>query len=156
MFYIDKYYDPSDYLQPVKYYYKPFSVAVSNLMFTGVIFDIKQVNFIDDTGVILENKNVKSDLKVSQARISIDFRESAHFLEILFMYNQEISNISRRYKRLQEVVAEVGGLFSFLFTLAKLVVEFFSRRAYLNQLEEEYFNKKAKEPKKLGNSKEKK
>lgn len=74
-FYVDKYFDPSSYDQPTKYFLKPYFLSLSNKMYTSLNLYLEKYNFVDDIGVIFEDKHISTELKVSDLRVTFDFRE---------------------------------------------------------------------------------
>ena len=114
----------------------PISIGQKN---TG-IFRFKTVNLLDDIGVLFQN-NMK---KTVYALNGISQLSSPSPNKILFQLVIEqcifIENISRKYKRLQEVVASVGGMLNVIFIISRNLVVWVTEAMYYEELFLRFFN----------------
>jgi hypothetical protein len=158
-FFIDKYFDASDYKDPVKYYNK-MQVYGASLGYKNLAWShFKLVNLIDDTGVLFPEEEIKSVIAWDQT--SVNFGPAVpgdpSIFQMIYQQSTAVENISRRYKRLQEVVASVGGLVGFLFVLSRLCIAFFTENMFYDAIFERYFKYDSKSGKfKRGSTKRRK
>jgi hypothetical protein len=140
---IDKQFDPSDYDNPVKSFFKEYSTRISRKLYTSMEFDFKTVTFNDDIGVLFEQVNTHNYISIEQILVSIDFQPYEYFLEVDFLYGQANTIVTRKYKRLQQVIAEIGGLLNALFITSAILVKFITESMYYSHLVESVFERNA-------------
>jgi hypothetical protein len=148
-FLIDKYFDANDFYNPVQYYIR-MQVFAASLGYKNLAWSLfKTVNFIDDTGVLFTETSTNSVIAWDQT--TLNFGPSAPGDSTIFeMYYQQgttIDNITRRYKRLQEIVASVGGLLSVFFLFSRIFVVVLTEHMFFDYLFDSHFNYDLKEKK---------
>jgi hypothetical protein len=139
LYHVDKIYDPSNCTNPVKHYFNNYWVRVSQKVFTGISFYFKTVNFVDDTGLLFEASSKSTTLKVDHINPSYDYMKSDHFLEVIFMFNNNITTFNRKYKRFQQVVAEIGGLINAAYIFFSVIVNHYTRQFYFDHIVNKLF-----------------
>jgi hypothetical protein len=142
LYHVDKIFDPSNYTHPVKHYFNNYWQRVSKKFYNVVTFYFKTVNFIDDTGLFFEASSKSTTLKVDRIAPSYDLQSSENFLEVLFMFNNNVTTFNRKYKRLQQVVAEIGGLVNAAFILFTVIVHYYTQSLYFEYIKEKLFDSK--------------
>ena len=101
----------------------------SNLYYKLVFVVLKQVRFIDDIGFFFESLDFKDYYAVNDIKEVFHFQEQADgkFLDFAILFGTNRENIRRNYKRIQTVIAEVGGLFKgliiFILIIQKLIMD---------------------------------
>jgi hypothetical protein len=140
LYHIDKIYDPSNYTHPVKHFFNNYWLRASQKVFNGVSFYFKTVNFIDDTGLLFEDSSKSTTLKVDNIHPSIDFMKSDHFLEVIFLFNNSVTTYNRKYKRFQQVVAEIGGLINAAYIFFSVIVNYFTQLFYFDHIVNKLFD----------------
>lgn len=130
-YYVDKYFDASNFKNPTKFYFNQYFNSAQNF-YKLLDVTIKRLNFIDDVGVLFEDKKTSSELVVDKIDMVIDNRNVGDFFEIVVHLSQRVSNVTRNYLRLQQVIANVGGLLHSLFLISQVIVNFFTREMYFS------------------------
>jgi len=150
IFYTDKYFDLYNYEKPIKYNFRPYFVSASYEMFTFLHITLKSLNLMTDDGLFYDQTKVGNELKVSELRSMTDKRIYPHFLEILIMYSQEVTNYRRKYKRVQDAVSEIGGLMKIALFI-KMIVNYYSKKSFFEYMSKKYFGEKLKDNEKFKN-----
>jgi hypothetical protein len=123
--FIDSYVDYANYNNPDKYFNSFISTQLTNAdTKKSHLLTVKQTRVITDSGFILEDLAEYAFAQVDSARSDV-FNGND-----LYRFQIEGNNIndvhSRRYIKVQEIIASIGGLIKFLFLFASLLVDFFA------------------------------
>ncbi len=139
-YYVDKYFEPEDYLNPTKYYFNYELIPLSKKVYNGFILTLKKYNFLDNVGFIFDDVKTTEIVKIDRLSKSFDFRQGEAFIEFLIIFSQNISKMNRKYKKIQEIIAQVGGLVNIFNLITNFFVIYFSQRDYFDHISEKYFN----------------
>ncbi len=60
--------------------------------------------------MFFKNIDERNEIKVDEIKLFNEVLKTEHFIEIVFIYNQDKTIILRRYKRIQQIISEIGGL----------------------------------------------
>jgi hypothetical protein len=113
-------------------------------MFTAMDIKIKRVKYIDDTGIIFQNNEEKIHLNLKSINSHMDLRDTDHFFETIIYFSDEITNISRKYKKIQNAAAEVGGLLNICNIIISSIIYFITKKEYLEYLNNLFFYREIK------------
>jgi hypothetical protein len=69
----------------------------------------------------------------------ISYRNSESFIDFSFQLRNFIVDYSRKYYKFQELIAQVGGVFSCLNLLTILILRFYTRNVYFEYLINNHF-----------------
>lgn len=128
----------------LKNYTKPDELFVdfhhsfySNLYYKLVFVTLKQVRFIDDVGFFTESRHSKDFYAVNDIKEVFNFKKQpdGKFLDFAVNFGTNRENVVRNYKKIQIVIAEVGGLFKGIFLSVILL-----RMLFMNEKTFEYLN----------------
>jgi hypothetical protein len=144
IYHIDKFMNPTIYDNPIKPYLKNYWTRASKKSYMGILFNFKVISFMDDIGVLFQNIDEKQEIKVENISTFTEVLKTEHFIEIIFMYTQDKTIISRRYKRLQQVIAEIGGLLNGISLVFSFIVKRITQKLYMNQIMEKMCPSKSK------------
>ena len=112
MYYIDKIINPSSLKSPFKEYPTDFFTAISNSVRKNTDYYFKRVKIISDEGFLLESKNTIEDINVKNFFEQYIFsKNNANFFNMNFRLDNIQVIYTRRYKKVQDVLAQVGGIF---------------------------------------------
>jgi hypothetical protein len=143
-FLIDKFLDPNNYTNPIQFYNKMIVTAASIGYKNLGWYKFKTINMIDDVGLLFEQKYTRSVITFDE--VTTSFGPSTpgdpNIFQFIYQQSTNVETVTRRYKRLQEVVASVGGLLTALNIISKILVDFISEKFYFNYLYDKYFEKK--------------
>jgi hypothetical protein len=142
IFLIDKYFDLLNFSQPVQFFSRMFKLPImSNQKFSGIL-RYKLVNLIDDVGLIFQDikqRSVYAFNGMEKLILPPDKTRKVLF-ELVIQQCTYIENISRNYKKLQEVIASVGGIINVIILITKSFVKFITESLYYKSLYLCFFN----------------
>ena len=115
MYYIDKIINPSSLKSPFKEYPTDFYTTIGNSAQKNTDYYFKRVKIISDEGFLLESKNTIEDIVVKNFFEQYIFsKNNTNFFNLKFKFDNIQVIYTRRYKKVQDVLAQVGGIFKVL------------------------------------------
>ena len=98
----------------------------SNLYYKLVFVTLKQIQYIDDVGFFFEDVYNRDFYAVDNIKEVFNFSKQpdGKFLDFAINFGTGKETVRRNYKRIQTVIAEVGGLFKGI-VLSSLVLKYF-------------------------------
>lgn len=108
----------------------------SNLYYKLVFVTLKQIEYIDDVGFLFEDLNKRDYYSVDNIKEVFNFSKQPDrkFLDFAINFGTGKDKIRRQYKRIQSVIAEVGGLFKGIIISSMLLKWFFMGNDVFNYL----------------------
>jgi len=140
LYYIDKYLDLNNYDKPINQFFKQYVATASMLTYTVLDISMKQIQFSDDIGFLTTDKVMNHVLAVDVIIKQIDFRPSDHFIDIVLHYGSNVDIYNRQYKKVQQAVAETGGMLSILKLIFGRLISLYSEIKYFTFLSGLFFN----------------
>ena len=112
MYYIDKTVNPGSLKQPFKEYPTDFFTSISNSVRKNTFFHFKRVNIVSDTGFLLEKKESFEGVIVKNyIEQYVFFKNPKNIFNLEIRFDNIITVYNRKYKKVQDVLAQVGGIF---------------------------------------------
>jgi hypothetical protein len=107
--YVDSIFEPKNYTHPQIYVRRNFYTSMSNKFFKELSFYMKNIDYLTESGFILDQQTNDFFLQLDYSYEIYDFRESNEFFFCNFRlsYNRDI--YYRKYLKIQDVIAQVGG-----------------------------------------------
>lgn len=132
---IDTIYNPKNYTNVNEYILRDFFTTLSNSYFKEFTFFFRNVDFVTDRGFLIEDQNVEKFLSLETARELIDLRSTP---KTFFNANFRLSNFKdkhlRRYIKVQEVVAQIGGLIKGIILFITIIYSAYAKTEYYLEL----------------------
>jgi len=138
--YVDSIFEPKNYTHPQKYVRRNFYTSMSNKFFKELSFYMKNIDYLTESGFILDQQTNDYFLQLDYSYEIYDFRESNEFFFCNFRlsYNRDI--YYRKYIKIQDVIAQVGGFFKGIMIIAKFLDFWYSKSSFfINLLNSLYF-----------------
>ncbi len=136
--FLDRYYDLSDYKEPLKIFWKSDLIQLSAFSSRSDQYTYKILNIESDDGFILEsNKNILTSQFDTKMVLTMGYNPD------YFVLVTDVSNISsvagRKYSKIQNVLANTGGFIKFVMmvftTLNNFLVKYlFAEKIYFKSL----------------------
>jgi hypothetical protein len=123
LFFFNYKFNSKNYTQPEELFVDFHHSFYSNLYYKLVFVTMKQVRFIDDVGFFSESVHSKDYFSVDNIKEVFHFQKQADgkFLDFAVNFGSNRENVRRNYKKIQSVIAEVGGLFKGIFLIIIIV-----------------------------------
>lgn len=125
-----KYYvDNSNYSTPLQAYDSNFVEMGSASFFKKIELNLKNIQHVSDVGLLLSEK--RDITKVDYEKIDSfmvprndTYKNAKHFLSVTYQFNKQgfMDVYNRNYKRIQNVIAEIGGFVSSLRIVISVVL----------------------------------
>ena len=137
-----KYYaDNTNYAEPLRPYMSVHSEISSSSFYKKVDFSLKNLVHNSDVGLVLSDKRQVVQPAINDIKTDIDFRaeytnKGKNLMQISYFYNKEgfLDIYDRNYKRIQNVLAEIGGFISFLRIIVSLLLTFYNQLIFVHLL----------------------
>lgn len=110
IYFSDNIIDVNNYLQPIKKIYKNRFFLMDSKMSKKITFNFKKVQFINDDGIIFSDENTIESFMFGNTETDYMSNDLTWIGSILLYSSPEIYVVTRRYQKLQEVIANLGGL----------------------------------------------
>jgi hypothetical protein len=134
LYHTDLRFDHSDYSNPGISYFNDYWVRISKKYYTGAVFHFKIVTFINNIGVLFDVNETKEYLAVDDITINKDFQPYSYMFEATFSYGQTNAIVNRKYKKIQNVISEIGGLLNFLYLFSTFFIKYVTEKMFYNHL----------------------
>ena len=115
----------------------------SNLYYKLVFVTLKQIEYIDDVGFFFEDISKRDYYAVDDIKEVFNFSKQpdGKFLDFAINFGTGKDTVRRNYKRIQSVIAEVGGLFKGIVISSLILKYFFMSNDVYNYLNYFIYNK---------------
>jgi hypothetical protein len=121
--YLDSYINLNDYGTPSTYVLSSLTLIVTTNIRKTHFLTVRKANINTDSGLIMEDISESSTIQVGDIRT--DLNNENFYYQIVFVGENIADNYFRRYIKLQDIIASIGGLLKFLLTLASLALNYF-------------------------------
>jgi hypothetical protein len=138
---VDTLFEPKNYTHPSKHFRRNYFTSMSNKYFKEVSINFHNVEYNTDHGILTEEIKTDKYLQLDELREYYDFRSDS--TEVMLTCLLRMSNMkyqfNRKYLKIQDVVAQVGGLANAMFLIVNLMYSNFSLAGYYLYLGEKLF-----------------
>jgi hypothetical protein len=121
IFFTSYYVDNYNYDEPLQPYIYTFSEFSSSAYFKRIFYEIKTLYHISDDGIVLPESKERSKVSFENYKNIIDFRNSnINGGKVLFQFSYIFNTngfketYHRSYKKIQNLLAEIGGFLNFI------------------------------------------
>jgi hypothetical protein len=132
--FIDTIFDPANYTTPFKYMRKDFFTTVSNLYYKEWQFYMKNVDYYTDQGMLMESEDLKKYLIFETAVEMLDMRKQDNFSNIIFRLSNMRLSVNRKYMKIQDFLAQMGGLMNGLMVILKVILSNYVLNNYFSSM----------------------
>jgi hypothetical protein len=138
VYYIDNYLDLNDYSKPNKLFFSTQTTAISSGFLKLNNMRIKNTYIKTDDGMVIENNNDQEIYQVESMKNDILVHNTK--LYGLNLENPRVKDqFYRKYVKIQDLIASIGGTIKFLITASILLNSFYSSKQFIFNLSNEYF-----------------
>jgi hypothetical protein len=137
LIYADSYINLNDYHEPNKYFVQKTIYPVSTANKRTSYLQVKNTYIKTDIGFIMEDINELHALQVNPIRT--DISTLPWHYSIVLESTKITDNYNRRYVKVQDLIANIGGLIKFLFTFSSILMYVFSHNHLCIELSKELF-----------------
>ena len=109
----------------------------SNLYYKLVFVTLKQIEYLDDVGFFFEDISKRDFYSVDNIKEVFNFskQKDGKFLDFAINFGSSKDTVRRNYKRIQSVIAEIGGLYKGIILTAILLKLIFLRNDVYDHLD---------------------
>jgi hypothetical protein len=125
--YIETIFDPKNFTNPDLNIRRDFYTSISNKYFKEITFHMKNVDYISDSGILMAFEVTQNFLQTNNIKEIYDFRTGAEtFISSVFRLSNNRDVIKRKYLKLQDVLAQVGGFIKSIVIIVAFFNHFYS------------------------------
>lgn len=127
VYFIDKYINLNNHIDPYSMYTYTFASQLVYGTIKWNFFRIKNIEIETDNGYVLEEISNSNSFQLDSIRNDISL-DTDRIMALTLESPKVSEKYSRRYVKVQDLVANVGGLIKSIFVLGKFICEFYSAR----------------------------
>ena len=136
-----------DNLVSTKNYKNPFSKVIKEQTFkvsdsykVSVIQYLRHIRIESDDGLLFTTNHSKSSFVLGEFTHDIVFeRDSSTFLTLSIELDNTFQKYQRKYYKLQDLAAQVGGVVNACFVIASLILKIYEKNSYFEYLINNFF-----------------
>ena len=136
-----------DNLVSTKNYKNPFSKVIKEQTFkvsdsykVSVIQYLRHIRIESDDGLLFTTNHSKSSFVLGEFTHDIVFeRDSSTFLTLSIELDNTLQKYQRKYYKLQDLAAQVGGVVNACFVIASLILKIYEKNSYFEYLINNFF-----------------
>ena len=148
LYFIDTFISTNNYKSPFQRGIHEYFYDVSKNFILTLTQYYNHIEINDDSGLIFTTSNKINSFKLSDMVTNkADERTGEHFLTLTLQLNNIIEKYQRKYYKLQDYAAQVGGVINTLLIICYFILKFYDENAYFEFLINEYFEIKLFEKK---------
>jgi len=117
----------NNYYYPIKHYFKSFQVSLSTSQSKDIIYNFYQKNFTSDNGLFFSSYLKYSLFDYDSTSSELIIFNNEYFFKAKFLVVKKIIDIKRNYKRVTEMLGEIGGSCNVIFSICNLVTSYLLR-----------------------------
>lgn len=137
--YIDTIFDHKDYENPYKYIRKNYYTSMSNKFVKSITFWLRNIDYITDGGILFEEKEKLTYVNTEDIKENIDIVEANKIIGAVFRLSYTKEIIRRRYLKVQQVIAEVGGFIKGINIILSILFYFYTKMDFYNNILNEMY-----------------
>jgi hypothetical protein len=128
---IDTIFDPTNYTHPETYVARNYYTTISKNFYKRFEIYFKNIDYITDSGLLLEDKQPKRYLMLDRTYEAFDFRtNSDNFFAFVLRMSNNRDIYTRKYVKVQEILANMGGLIKGIILAVQILFFLFQRANY--------------------------
>ena len=112
---------------PIKSYYKSFQIRLSNEASKDFYYYYYHKDFISDNGLILDQIKYYNLFDYESVESEVSEFNDDYFIKIKILTDKKLIKIKRTYKKITEMLGEVGGTISFIFSICNNITKYLLR-----------------------------
>jgi hypothetical protein len=139
LYHVDSYIDLNDHENPRKQFITQSTVTLSKSTYRKQFVSVKNTIINTDNGILIEDVSSDNFPQLDQYHSELAVGDDQLLiLELDFETSHLMDVYDRSYIKVQEIMAEVGGFFKFLITIATLLVKLFSNNKLYISIGDKY------------------
>lgn len=132
--------DPDNYETPIKYTPMNFYTRISLKTYVFIELSLQHNQILTDSGFLLPNIYEKKGISKSGERQSVTVDPNGVVFELLIRLDRIKKVFSRKYDKVQDVLANVGGVFNFLLIFGSVAFKFFIEFEMVTKISQDIFD----------------
>ena len=119
--------------------------SISNSVYKRIWMYLRKINYITDDGILFTRKNEENFHLYENVRTEVDIRDikigsvPGSFLTLTVLNNGEISIYHRKYQKLQDYIATIGGIIKAITIFGSLINYYNGRNSYYFHIIKNFF-----------------
>jgi hypothetical protein len=126
----DTIFDPTNYTHPENHIVRNYYTSLSKNFFKLYELYFKNIDYVTDSGFLLEDKESKRYLMLDRPNEIFDFRDTDNFFSFLLRTSNNRDIYTRKYVKVQDILANMGGLIKGIMIAIQILFFLFQRTNY--------------------------
>jgi hypothetical protein len=123
---VEEYIDLSDYKDPSKTYLQTYTTNISPKVYKNTHVVYKNTYITTDSGIIMEDPSTVNRAQLDSIRTDLGQNVNGYY-KLYFESTRITDNYFRKYVKVQDLVASIGGLVKFIFIFSALLLHYYSK-----------------------------
>ena len=141
VYHIDSYVDLNDYENPRKPFVTSSTKTLSKSTYKQEFIRVKNTKINTDSGFLLSSTDTMSFPQLDEYHFEVAVGDNQDLIMELDLETTHLVDVyDRRYLKVQELMAQVGGLFKFLVIFGEIITRFFVNKQFLIALANNFTN----------------
>ena len=138
---VDSFVQTRNYSYPFHKGLKEYFFHVSQNFHLSITQYIRHIKVFSDDGLLFTSSKETKGFKLEEIKeYTIYQRDSDNFVSFTIQLNNVLDGYYRKYDKLQDLAAEVGGIYKALFIGCAVITMFFQETSYYTYLINQFFN----------------
>lgn len=125
IFFWDSYIDGYDWNDPGKKVVYKFFNNMGSFFFKRIVFNMKMKSFTTDEGWIIQSDREQNYFSLESVDVTFALRDDEELLHIVFSIYRYKDYYKRKYIKIQEVLAYIGGFISLFYNFLSAIYNYF-------------------------------
>ena len=140
LYYIDNFVETTSYEEPFKKGIREVFYYISNDYTFYLTNYIQHLQIVSDDGLLFITKKVKDTFIVDNMRDLTNYQKTQYFASYTIQFNNIKQLYYRKYYKLQDLAAQVGGVFKTLMIIGIVLTKLFEEHEYYQHLINNFFD----------------
>jgi hypothetical protein len=136
--YLDSYINLNNYTTPASYFQNGHTASISPTIPKSHKLAVKKTEIETDSGIIMEDTDKKVIYQIESKQL--DIQSSAYYYTMTLAGHNLIDSHFRRYIKVQDIIASLGGLIKFLITFASIFMKLYTYKILELDVINRYYN----------------
>jgi hypothetical protein len=144
VYFKDNIFKSDDYTNPIREYVYNYNTALSSKVSRRIFIYLKNIDFVTDDGLVFSDIKTESRYQLANSKETYTFEEAAKInpdtLSQITIATDNIKDVYfRKYKKIQNVAAEVGGIINVFVLSANIIIQFLAKSVIKNEIFDKIF-----------------
>ena len=129
---------------PINLGFDSLVFSMSNLLSKEITIFFSPNEYLSDNGILFHNNKKYNFYQFNQLSIDLFEKKNDNILKIIFSSSEYQINYKRKYSKIQDTIASIGGIINFIYIICKNIALYFAKKTVSFEITDSLVNKKCK------------